>query len=378
MQTAKKQKMNRDELSLYEHEEVRSWCTENEEGADLNLIVVNNEKKSIRIPIKSKIIEYSSGFVKDRPDKECSDLYVIGFEAIDVIRVLKYLMPLSEYSTSNMGSHVLKQVIKTAKYLDVRLLLDKILRKEVYRFFETLEKIDFLTIWRELKRADKSYVLNEASSFNERAQDGVLHFTPSDKWNAMFNWENYELLFDVFESTSDDFTCLFSKGKSWNLIGLLIFFPTVVKVLDKKVAESARMLKCLRFSYDLCKKIVQEPGSILTKKVYTVMDLKIREVHLNRHAFNDFQLSRRDDRIGKVNTGFRNEENDLIGFISRDTGVCMFSYVDMMAKDNLSLIPSFFLQAGMFLSNQNSTHVPPTTASDTAVVQRSVDPYNLM
>ena len=51
---------------------------------------------------------------------------------------------------------------------------------------------------------------------------------------------------------------------------------------------------------------------------------------------------------------------------------------DMMAKDNLSLIPDFFLQAGMFLSNQNSTHVPPTTASDTAVVQRSVDPYNLM
>ena len=36
MQTAKKQKMNRDELSLYEHEEVRSWCTENEEGADLS------------------------------------------------------------------------------------------------------------------------------------------------------------------------------------------------------------------------------------------------------------------------------------------------------------------------------------------------------
>ena len=320
----------------------------------------------------------------------------IGFEAIDVIRVLKYLMPLSEYSTSNMGSHVLKQVIKTAKYLDVRLLLDKILRKEVYLFFETLEKIDFLTIWRELKRRDKSYVLNEASSFNERAQDdnnsvcmisGTDFITQDaresnrafkDKWNAMFNWENYELLFDVFESTNDDFTCLFSKGKSWNLIGLLIFFPTAVKVLDKKVAESARMLKCLRFSYDLCKKIVQEPGSILTKKVYTVMDLKIREVHLNRHAFNDFQLSRRDDRIGKVNTGFRNEENDLIGFISRDTGVCMFSYVDMMAKDNLSLIPDFFLQAGMFLSNQNSTHVPPTTASDTAVVQRSVDPYNLM
>ena len=63
MQTAKKQKMNRDELSLYEHEEVRSWRTENEEGADLNLIVVNKGKKSIRIPIKSKIIEYSSGFV---------------------------------------------------------------------------------------------------------------------------------------------------------------------------------------------------------------------------------------------------------------------------------------------------------------------------
>ena len=40
---------------------------------------------NIRIPIKSKIIEYSSGFVKDRPDKECADLYVIGFEAIDVI-----------------------------------------------------------------------------------------------------------------------------------------------------------------------------------------------------------------------------------------------------------------------------------------------------
>ena len=52
MQTAKKQKMNRDELSLYEHEEVRSWRTENEEGADLNLIVVNNEKKSTVVPCK--------------------------------------------------------------------------------------------------------------------------------------------------------------------------------------------------------------------------------------------------------------------------------------------------------------------------------------
>jgi len=61
------------------------------------------------------------------------------------------------------------------------------------------------------------------------------------------------------------------------------------------------------------------------------MDLKFREVQL-RHAFGfreTQQINRYgSDRVGKVTTGFRDDANDLIGFISRDMGVYMFSYVE--------------------------------------------------
>jgi len=349
MGTAKKQKISFKD----EDDEINSWCTENEEGADLHLIVVNNEKKIKRVPIKSTIIEYSSGFVNDRPDRYCDELHVLGFEAIDVIRVLKYLMPLSEYSTSNMGSHALRNVIKTAKYLDVR-ALDHILRKEVYLYFETMGKIDFLTIWKFLKKKDKAYTLNGFMLLNVQNEslETSLHLLDwpgalDGKWNAMFNWDNYELLFDML-GTINDFECLFSRlkiEKSWNLIGLLIFFPTFLKLFNIKVSKKARMLKCLHVSYDLCKKIVQEPGSILTKRIYALMDLKYREVQL-RYAlgFREQQQANSYQNGGKVTTGFRDDANDLIGFISRDMGVYMFSYVDIMAKDNMSLIPDFFLQ----------------------------------
>ena len=75
-----------------------------------------------------------------------------------------------------------------------------------------------------------------------------------------------------------------------------MFFPTFLKLFNIKVAKSARMSKCLHVSYDLCKKIVQEPGSILTKKNYAAMDLKFREVQL-RHAFG-FRETQEINRYG--------------------------------------------------------------------------------